>query len=208
MIHCDFLPPSLPLVDAKSQREVQKIKGGGGVGEEMGGGVEGQSEALINSSINSPCDQPPSRPLSGATVQPSQSDAAVRPSRSPINLRSGGAAPVRPAGGTEFYSNHINYKSAKRKKKKIFKQRLKNLQAPLVFGSERTSWSPEFVLCLASVTSADVFFLQGAEGGGERTERSEPSLEGQESQLGRMNGGDLRGGKAITNGMEVHKQRR
>lgn len=92
-------------------------------------------------------------------------------------------------------------------KKEIFKQRLKNLQAPLAFGSERTAWSPEFVLCLASVTSADVF-LQGAEGGGERTERPEPSLEGQESQLGRMNGGDLRGGKAITNGMEVHKQRR
>lgn len=79
--------------------------------------VEGRSEALINSSINSPCDQPPSRPLNGATVQPSPSDAAVWPSRSPINLRSGGAAPVRPAGGTEFYSNHINYKSAKRKKK-------------------------------------------------------------------------------------------
>lgn len=49
----------------------------------------------------------------------------------------------------------------KGKKKKLFKQRLKNLQAPLVFGSERTSWSPEFVLCLASVTSADVFFCRG-----------------------------------------------
>lgn len=97
--------------------------------------------------------------------------------------------------------------SLQKGKKKIFKQRLENLQAPLVFGSERTSWSPEFVLCLAPVTSADVF-LQGAEGGGERTERSEPSLEGQESQLGRMNGRDLWGGKAITNGMEVHKQRR
>lgn len=145
--------------------------------------MEGQSEALINSSINSPCEQPSSRPLNGATVQPSPSDAAVLPSRPPINLRSGGAGPVRPAGGTEFYSNHINYKPAKRNKKKIFKQRLKNLQAPLAFGSERTSWSPEFVLCLASVTSADVF-LQGAEGGGERTERPEPSLEGQESQLG------------------------
>lgn len=52
------------------------------------------------------------------------------------------------------------------------------------------------------------FSFAGGCGKGEGTEGSEPGLEGLESQLGRMNGGDLRGGKAITNGIEVHKQRR